>query len=52
MVISILVIVCFADLLRTIKDPEKPNTLEELNVVYEEGIFVSLKFIEIKGVSN
>lgn len=29
-----------ADILRTIKDPEKPQTLEDLNVVYEEGIFV------------
>ncbi|KAF5280442.1 hypothetical protein FQR65_LT03251 [Abscondita terminalis] len=28
------------DSIRTIKDPEKPNTLEELNVVYEEGVFV------------
>lgn len=29
-----------ADILRTIRDPEKPSTLEDLNVVYEEGIFV------------
>lgn len=29
------------DLIRTIKDPEKPNTLEDLNVVYEDGIQVS-----------
>jgi len=28
------------DMLRTIRDPEKPSTLEDLNVVYEEGIFV------------
>nr|XP_019560424.2 MIP18 family protein galla-1 [Aedes albopictus] len=28
------------DFLRTIRDPEKPNTLEDLKVVYEEGIFV------------
>ncbi|KFB51615.1 AGAP007363-PA-like protein [Anopheles sinensis] len=28
------------DFLRTIRDPEKPNTLEDLGVVYEEGIFV------------
>nr|XP_012544259.1 MIP18 family protein galla-1 [Bombyx mori] len=28
------------DYLRTIRDPEKPNTLEDLKVVYEEGIFV------------
>ncbi|KAJ8977487.1 hypothetical protein NQ317_001770 [Molorchus minor] len=30
----------FQDLIKTIKDPEKPNTLEELNVVYEDGIKV------------
>jgi len=29
------------DLIRTINDPEKPNTLEELNVVDEEGVSVS-----------
>ncbi|KAM7344736.1 cytosolic iron-sulfur assembly component galla-1 [Cochliomyia hominivorax] len=28
------------DCLRTIRDPEKPNTLEDLNVIYEDGIFV------------
>lgn len=28
------------DILRTIRDPEKPNTLEDLNVVYEEGVFI------------
>ncbi|XP_022920741.1 MIP18 family protein galla-1 isoform X1 [Onthophagus taurus] len=28
------------DFIRTIKDPEKPNTLEELNVVYEDGVFI------------
>ena len=28
------------DYLRTIRDPEKPSTLEDLKVVYEEGIFV------------
>lgn len=28
------------DFIRTIKDPEKPNTLEDLNVVYEDGVFV------------
>ncbi|XP_055319914.1 MIP18 family protein galla-1 isoform X2 [Sitodiplosis mosellana] len=28
------------DMLRTIRDPEKPSTLEDLKVVYEEGIFV------------
>lgn len=30
----------FPDLIKNIKDPEKPNTLEELNVVYEDGISV------------
>ncbi|XP_049826283.1 MIP18 family protein galla-1 isoform X2 [Aethina tumida] len=29
------------DLIKNIKDPEKPNTLEELNVVYEDGVQVS-----------
>lgn len=28
------------DILRTIRDPEKPSTLEDLKVVYEDGIFV------------
>ncbi|XP_067634149.1 MIP18 family protein galla-1 isoform X2 [Eurosta solidaginis] len=28
------------DALRTIRDPEKPCTLEDLNVVYEDGIIV------------
>lgn len=28
------------DALRSIRDPEKPCTLEDLNVIYEEGIFV------------
>lgn len=27
-------------MLRTIKDPEKPSTLEDLKVVYEDGIFI------------
>ncbi|XP_067004588.1 cytosolic iron-sulfur assembly component 2A isoform X1 [Anabrus simplex] len=27
------------DLIRTIRDPEKPATLEDLNVVYDEGVF-------------
>lgn len=31
---------CFSDFLRTIRDPEKPATLENLNVVYIDGIFV------------
>lgn len=30
----------FLDILRTIRDPEKPSTLEDLHVVYEEGIFI------------
>ncbi|XP_067004589.1 MIP18 family protein galla-1 isoform X2 [Anabrus simplex] len=28
------------DLIRTIRDPEKPATLEDLNVVYDEGVFI------------
>ncbi|XP_057341752.1 MIP18 family protein galla-1 [Microplitis mediator] len=28
------------DLLRTIKDPEKPQTLEQLDVVYEDGVII------------
>ncbi|KAK7789337.1 hypothetical protein R5R35_005863 [Gryllus longicercus] len=28
------------DIIRTIKDPEKPASLEDLHVVYEEGVFV------------
>ncbi|CAH1393109.1 unnamed protein product [Nezara viridula] len=29
------------DIIRSIKDPEKPFTLEDLNVVYEDGVEVS-----------
>ncbi|XP_053675997.1 MIP18 family protein galla-1 [Anopheles nili] len=29
------------DFVRTIRDPEKPNTLEDLHVVYEDGIIVN-----------
>lgn len=35
-----IVVLFKSDILRTIRDPEKPSTLEDLNVVYEEGIFV------------
>uniref|UniRef100_H2YED1 Cytosolic iron-sulfur assembly component 2A n=1 Tax=Ciona savignyi TaxID=51511 RepID=H2YED1_CIOSA len=28
------------DIIRSIKDPEKPGTLEDLNVVFEEGVSV------------
>jgi len=28
------------DIIKTIRDPEKPSTLEDLNVVYEEGVEV------------
>ena len=38
----------FVDLLRTIKDPEKPQTLEELDVVYEDCIDICKA--NIKGV--
>lgn len=31
---------CFSDLLRTIKDPEKPQTLEQLDVVYEDCVSI------------
>ncbi|CAB0010444.1 unnamed protein product [Nesidiocoris tenuis] len=31
------------NIIRTIKDPEKPSTLEDLNVVYEEGIQVLIE---------
>lgn len=34
----------FPDIIRNIKDPEKPSTLEELNVVYEDGITVKFKY--------
>lgn len=27
-------------MLRTIRDPEKPSTLEDLKVVYEDGIII------------
>lgn len=30
-----------ADIIKDIQDPEKPNTLEELNVVFEEGIHMT-----------
>ena len=33
--------VCFSDLIKDIQDPEKPETLEELEVVYEEGVNVA-----------
>ena len=30
----------FLDIISTIKDPEKPGTLEDLDVVYEDGVKV------------
>lgn len=33
-----------SDCIKTIKDPEKPATLEDLNVVYEEGVQVGCTF--------
>lgn len=33
------------DIIRTIKDPEKPATLEDLNVVYENGVEVCILLI-------
>ena len=35
-----MVYICIIELLRTIKDPEKPYTLEELNVIDEDCIYV------------
>lgn len=29
-----------SEMLRTIRDPEKPSTLEDLKVVYADGIFI------------
>lgn len=34
------IISILSDYIRTIRDPEKPSTLEDLNVIYEDGIFV------------
>jgi hypothetical protein len=31
----------FSDYIRNIRDPEKPATLEDLSVVYEDGVMVS-----------
>ena len=47
---------CYAlsvDIVRDIRDPEKPETLEELDVVYESGVTVALlkdntKVIEVE----
>ena len=37
---KLIVAYSISDILRTIRDPEKPSTLEDLNVVYEEGVFI------------
>lgn len=37
------------DLIRDIQDPEKPNSLEELEVVYEDGVSVSALETEEQG---
>ncbi|XP_071506671.1 cytosolic iron-sulfur assembly component 2A-like [Diadema antillarum] len=37
------------DLIRDIRDPEKPNSLEELEVVYEDGVIVSALETEEQG---
>ena len=34
------IICALLDLIRDIRDPEKPETLEQLNVVYESGVTV------------
>jgi hypothetical protein len=31
----------FSEYIRNIRDPEKPATLEDLSVVYEDGVMVS-----------
>lgn len=33
--------ICFLDLIKDIRDPEKPETLEQLSVVYEDGVVVT-----------
>lgn len=35
------IIYIFSDFIRNIRDPEKPATLEDLSVVYEDGVMVS-----------
>lgn len=37
------IVVGQTDIIRTIKDPEKPATLEDLNVVYENGVEVGIQ---------
>ncbi|XP_041464303.1 cytosolic iron-sulfur assembly component 2A-like [Lytechinus variegatus] len=37
------------DIIRDIQDPEKPNTLEELEVVYEDGVTVAALETEEQG---
>ncbi|XP_786276.4 cytosolic iron-sulfur assembly component 2A [Strongylocentrotus purpuratus] len=37
------------DIIRDIQDPEKPNTLEDLEVVYEEGVTVAALETEEQG---
>lgn len=39
-VIYTFIFIAFSGILRTIRDPEKPSTLEDLKVVYEDGIFI------------
>lgn len=34
----------FSDIIRSIQDPEKSETLEELDIVYEDGIKVCQEF--------
>ncbi len=53
--LTVIVLVCHpiypADLIRDIKDPEHPNTLEELNVVSENSISVEYRTAvnEVRG---
>ncbi len=37
------------DIIRTIRDPEKPHTLEELDVINEDSVEVTCKTILYKG---
>jgi len=38
------------DIIRTIKDPEKDGTLEDLNVLYEDGVKVDIEDNEVCSI--
>lgn len=42
----------FSDIIKTIKDPEKPATLEELNVIQEDDIYVGTRLYCISIVKS